>query len=181
MAENITDLRVLSGELKGKKILVPKDKKTHPMGARERLALFNSIGPDIKNAIILDAFAGTGAVGIEAISRGATHVTFIEKNHKVAELLRKNLKDLKLEDKTRVFEADVETMNFNTKFDYVLADPPYDKIDKVSRETFRRLANLARKNFILSHPASFDSHFVDAKLVSTKSYAGARISTFTSD
>jgi len=179
MKEKVTDLRVLSGELKGKKILAIKDNLSHPMGSRERLALFNSLGPELKNAIILDAFSGTGAVGIEAISRGAAHVTFIEKNHKVAELLRKNLKDLKLEDKTRVFEAGVETMNFNTKFDFVLADPPYDKIKKVSPETFEKLANLARKNFILSHPSSFDPHVIDAKLLSTKSYASARISTFT--
>lgn len=181
MKEKVTDLKVLSGQLKGKKILPLKDNLSHPMGSRERLALFNALGPEVKNAIILDAFSGTGAVGVEAISRGAAHITFIEKNHKVATLLRKNLKDLNLEDKTRVFEIDVEKMNFNTKFDFVLADPPYDKIQKISSETFKRLAGLAKKNFILSHPASFDPHVIDAKLISTKSYAGARISTFTSE
>ena len=178
MRAEVTDLRVLSGELKGSKIISLKDKLSHPMGSRERLALFNSIGLEISNAVILDAFSGTGAIGIEAISRGAKHVTFIEKNHKVAEILRKNLKDLKLQDKTRVFEADVSKMNFNSEFDFVIADPPYDKINQVSAETFSRLVNLAKK-FILSHPADFDPHFVDANLISTKSYAGARISTFT--
>ena len=179
MKQKVTDLRILAGSLKGSKILAPKDKNTHPMGARERLALFNSISSKLNGAVILDAFSGTGAVGIEAISRGAAHVTFIEKNHKVAELLRKNLKNLKLEDKTRVFEADVEKMNFNTKFDFVIADPPYDKINRFSLETFTRLVDLSKNGLILSHPASFDPHVIDRKLLSTKAYAAARISTFT--
>ena len=180
MKEQVTDLRILAGELKGKKILALKNNLSHPMGSRERLALFNSIGPEIKGKVILDAFSGTGAVGIEAISRGARHVTFIEKNHKVAEILRKNLKNLKIEEKTRVFETGVEKMDFNEKFDFVIADPPYDKIGKVLAETFKRLAKLSQERFYLSHPNSFDPHVVDAKLISTKAYAGARISTFTS-
>ena len=181
MKENVTDLRVLAGELKSKKIIALKDNKSHPMGARERLALFNSIGPEIKDKVILDAFSGTGAVGIEAISRGARHVTFIEKDHKTAELLRKNLKNLKLEEKTRVFETDVAKMDFREKFDLVIADPPYDKIKRIAPEIFERLAKMAREWFILSHPGDFDPHAVEAKLISTKAYAGARISTFTSD
>ena len=88
MKNNFTSLRVTGGELKNKEIKSPEDKHTHPMGSRERLALMNIIGPEVKNAEILDAFSGTGAIGIEALSRGASHVIFVEKNHKVAEILK---------------------------------------------------------------------------------------------
>ena len=78
MKNNFTSLRITGGELKNKEIKSPEDKHTHPMGSRERLALMNIIGPEIKDTKILDAFAGTGAIGIEALSRGASHVTFVD-------------------------------------------------------------------------------------------------------
>ena len=178
MKNNFTSLRVTGGELKNKEIKSPEDKHTHPMGSRERLALMNIIGPEIKGAEILDAFAGTGAIGIEALSRGASHVTFVEKNHKVAELLKQNLKNLNLMEKATVLEAPVEKIDDKT-FDFVIADPPYDKIKTIDYIVFDKLAKMTKNRFILSHPENFEPHAINANIVATKSYAASRVSIFT--
>ncbi len=173
-----TNLKITGGELRGREIKSPENVNTRPMGSRERLALMNAIGPEIKDKIILDVFSGTGALGIEALSRGAKHVTFIEKNHQTAEVLRQNLKHLKLQDKTRVFESDIAKIDFDSRFDLVIADPPYNQIFRIGPLIFNKLINLSKIKFILSHPDSFDPHVLNAQLLSTKAYASARISTF---
>ena len=178
MKNNFTSLRITGGELKNKEIKSPEDKHTHPMGSRERLALMNVIGPEIKDTEILDAFAGTGAIGIEALSRGAKHVTFVEKNHKVAEILKLNLKNLNLTERATVLEAPVEKLDERI-FDFVIADPPYDKIKNINFEIFDKLAKMAKNRFILSHPENFEPHAINASIVATKSYAASRISIFT--
>ena len=178
MKNNFTNLRITGGDLRNKEIKSPEDKHTHPMGSRERLALMNIIGPDIKGADLLDAFAGTGAIGIEALSRGAKHVTFVEKNHKVAEILRENLKSLGLIENVTVIESPVEKID-DLKFDFVVADPPYDKIKTIDYGTFDKLAKMAKNRFILSHPESFEPHAINANIVATKSYAASRVSIFT--
>ncbi|MFA5107899.1 MAG: RsmD family RNA methyltransferase, partial [Patescibacteria group bacterium] len=73
------NIRIIAGTLGGRKIDAPDGRRTHPMSERIRNALFNSLGETVKDANVLDAFAGTGAVGIEALSRGAKHATFIER------------------------------------------------------------------------------------------------------
>ena len=74
----VTDLRITSGTLRGQKILTPKLAVTHPMGSRERLAIMNSLSSHLEGKVVLDVFSGTGALGFEALSRGAKHVSFIE-------------------------------------------------------------------------------------------------------
>lgn len=176
MKDNFTNLKITSGDLKGKNIKSPKLKTTHPMGSRERLALMNIIGPEIKDSIILDCYAGTGAIGIEALSRGVKHVTFIEKDPKAVAVLKENLKALGLSEKSRVIKTDADKIDFDDKFDFVIADPPYDK--KFSVQTLNDLGHLSKKRFILSHPSTFDPHALDLKLISTKSYAAARLSVY---
>ena len=86
-------VRITSGIYRGHSILTPGE-GTHPMGERERLALFNKISDYLPGANVLDAFAGSGALGIEAMSRGAASVTFVEKSPKAAKIIRENLKTL---------------------------------------------------------------------------------------
>ena len=81
------NLRITSGNYRGRKIATPGG-KTHPMGERERLALFNMIGPFIPEAMVLDAFSGSGALGIEALSRGAKHVVFVDIDKKAFETIK---------------------------------------------------------------------------------------------
>ena len=86
------ELRILSGKYKGLKLLSPDLKTTHPMGSREKLALFNMLAPYLEGATVLDYFAGSGALGLEALSRGAKSVTFVETNPKARKVIRENYK-----------------------------------------------------------------------------------------
>lgn len=95
MSEKL-NLRVLAGEFKGRKIASPNDSRTHPMGAREKLALFNMV--TVEDRAVLDLYAGTGALGIEALSRGAKEVVFVEKTPAVAKIIRENLQILGVSD-----------------------------------------------------------------------------------
>ena len=100
-------MQIISGIYKNKKILSPLDSRTHPMGSREKLALFNSLTSLLPNnsfigLSVLDVFAGTGALGLEALSRGAKNVIFVEKSREIAKILAKNIKNtLKDEEKIK--------------------------------------------------------------------------------
>lgn len=179
MKNNFTNLKIVAGELRGREILSPANNSIHPMGSRERLALMNMLGPDIKDATLLDVFAGTGAIGIEALSRGAKQVVFVEKNHSVAQILRTNLANLKLTYRAKVIEQSATSLDFDNTFDFVVADPPYDEIQDFQPELFESLGRLAKDRFILSHPADFRLDQLHLKLKSTKVFAAARLSTFT--
>lgn len=89
--------RVVGGHLRGRKLRYSGDPRTRPMKDRVREALFNLIGPDVKGSHAIDLFAGTGALGIEAISRGAARATFIEQHFPTARLIRQNLAELQIE------------------------------------------------------------------------------------
>lgn len=88
------DLRVLAGKFKGVKLQSPHSALTHPMGSREKLALFNMLQPYLQGATVLDIYAGSGALGIEALSRGAKSVIFVEKSAKIAQIIRQNIQQL---------------------------------------------------------------------------------------
>ena len=179
MKNNFTNLKITGGELRGREILTPLEKSTHPMGSRERLALMNMLGPDLKDATLLDLFAGTGAIGIEALSRGAKHVIFVEKNPKVAKILRANLVKLGLNERAEVIEKSADQLDFLKSFDFVVADPPYTQIEQFSPDFFEKIGQLAESRFVLSHPAGFDPESINLNLKSTKTFASAKLSTFT--
>jgi 16S rRNA (guanine966-N2)-methyltransferase len=121
-------IRIISGVYGGRKIDAPDNDRTHPMSERVRNALFNSIGGEVKEALVLDAFAGTGAVGLEALSRGARHVTFVEKDRIAQKVLANNVADLGVKNTTDIVRTTVhnwiETYN-GEHFDVIFADPPY--------------------------------------------------------
>ena len=144
------------------------------MGERERLALFNMVVDSIPGASVLDAFAGSGALGIEALSRGASSVVFIEKNAKACLVIRDNLRELGLE--ADVFQGDVVNFTTDIKFDLILADPPYDKFD--INEVKHLLQFLQIEGiFVLSHPGETPD-LPDLKLLKSRKYAGATISVY---
>lgn len=99
-------MRVVTGEAKGRKLKGPKTIGTRPIIDRVKQALFNILAARVDDARFLDLFAGTGSVGIEALSRGAAHATFIEMNHKVLALVRENLQITGLADRATVLHAD---------------------------------------------------------------------------
>ena len=122
-------MRVVAGTLRGRRIESPEGTTTRPTTDMAREAIFNSLGShyDLTDARIVDAFAGTGALGIEALSRGAGHVTFIERDKAALDVLRENLQTLGLVDRSTVLRGDALTQVGQCRdATLVLADPPYD-------------------------------------------------------
>lgn len=99
-------MRVVAGEAKGRKLKAPDTLGTRPIIDRVKTALFDILSPRIEDTRFLDLFGGTGSVGIEALSRGAAHATFIEMNYKVLKLLRENLQTTGLADRAETLHAD---------------------------------------------------------------------------
>jgi 16S rRNA (guanine(966)-N(2))-methyltransferase RsmD len=99
-------MRVVTGEAKGRKLKTPKIPGTRPIMDRVKTALFDILSNEVEDARFLDLFAGTGSVGIEALSRGAAHATFIEMNHKILQLVRENLQITGLTDRAEALHSD---------------------------------------------------------------------------
>ena len=126
---SVERMRVVAGTLRGRRIESPEGTTTRPTTDMAREAIFNSLGSqyDLTDARIVDAFAGTGALGIEALSRGAGHVTFIERDKAALDVLRENLQTLGLVDRSTVLRGDALTQVGQCRdATLVLADPPYD-------------------------------------------------------
>ena len=87
-------MQIISGRFKHSNLKSPNDEHTHPMGNREKIALFNQLYGEIEGKTVLDAFAGTGALGLEALSIGAKSAVFIEKNQKIAKILKENIESV---------------------------------------------------------------------------------------
>jgi 16S rRNA (guanine966-N2)-methyltransferase len=119
-------LRVIAGELKGRRLAGPTWEGLRPTSDRLRETLFNVLAPDIAGARVLDAYAGTGAVGIEALSRGAAHVTFVERDPRALALIDGNLGRCGVQDRYTVVRADVGAGRLAGEFDIVFLDPPYE-------------------------------------------------------
>ena len=128
-------MRIISGTLKGKKLLQPKDKFTRPLKDLTKESLFNIIqhsnkfNSKIKGANILDLFSGVGSFGLECLSREANTVTFIENYKTVIPILKKNISNLNVLEKSKIIEKDIlNKLNFNNlnnNFDIIFLDPPY--------------------------------------------------------
>jgi 16S rRNA (guanine966-N2)-methyltransferase len=114
--------------LRGRRIEAPPGSDTRPTTDKVREAVFNAlVSRDlIRGARVADLFAGTGALGIEALSRGAHHCTFVERDRNVVRILRANIEQLGLEGSSRVLAADALSQAATIDADIVLADPPYD-------------------------------------------------------
>ena len=99
-------MRVVAGEARGRKLKAPDTLDTRPIIDRVKTALFDILSTEVEETRFLDLFGGTGSVGIEALSRGATHATFIEMNFKVLKLLRENLQTTGLADRAETLQGD---------------------------------------------------------------------------
>ena len=120
-----TRMRVVAGELRGRRIEAPPGPQTRPTAERTREAVFSILG-DITGARVLDLFAGSGALGIEALSRGAAHATFVDDAPAASAAIRLNLERLGLGDRSTFIEANVVTGPLpNGPYDLVFIDPPY--------------------------------------------------------
>jgi 16S rRNA (guanine966-N2)-methyltransferase len=124
-------MRVISGHHRGRKLFGPRGQETRPTGDRLKETLFNIIGDKVDHRVFLDVFAGTGAIGLEAVSRGAGEVVFIERDKAAVRLIRRNLETCGVASGYRILEQDVfaalrmlARQGFHA--DMVFLDPPYE-------------------------------------------------------
>lgn len=123
-------IRVIAGEAKGRRLIGPVGTAFRPTTGRVKEFIFSYIGPDIQDARVLDLFSGSGSLGIEALSRGAAAVTFVEKDSAQTRMIRENVRLCRFEDRVKVFGGDVfakmaELHETKSCFDFILADPPF--------------------------------------------------------
>ena len=128
-------MRIISGASKGRKIFEPKNKNTRPLKDLTKESIFNILihsnkfKVELKNADILDLFAGVGSFGLECLSRGASYSTFIENYNEVLPILKKNILNLNYQDNSIILEKDIidnlDFKIFDKKFDIIFMDPPY--------------------------------------------------------
>jgi 16S rRNA (guanine(966)-N(2))-methyltransferase RsmD len=124
-------MRIIAGALKGRRLVTPKGDTTRPTADQVRIALMDTLTPRLPGARVLDLFAGAGGVGLEAISRGAAEVVFVERDARAVAALRENVEALGLGGTARVKRADVlreleALYRAGERFDLVFLDPPYD-------------------------------------------------------
>ncbi len=123
-------LRVIAGDLRGRRLHTPAGRPTRPTQGQVRQVLFDIVAAGVAGKRVLDLFAGTGALGIEALSRGAREAWFLERDSGALRCLRRNLEELALEGRAHVLATGVATglkilEDQEGSFDWVLADPPY--------------------------------------------------------
>ncbi len=121
-------MRIVAGALRGRLFEAPPGLDTRPTTDKVREAVFNALGSLdlVRDAVVADLFAGSGGLGIEALSRGAAEAVFVERDRAALRTLRDNLAALGLTDRSRVVQGDVLVMARGLTADLVLADPPYD-------------------------------------------------------
>ena len=156
-------MRIIGGTFKGIKILEAFDKNTRPLKDLVKESILNILEHskdskiNLNNSLVLDLFAGTGSFGLECISRGSAKVYFVENYPESIEILDKNIKKLKCEKKTRIFNEDVfnffmnEKLN-NEKMDLIFLDPPYKEENlKIILESIAKFKLLKESGLIVLH------------------------------
>ena len=145
-------MRVIAGSRKGHKLVAPRGLDTRPTSDRVRENVFNLVGP-VDGARVLDLFAGSGALGIEALSRGAARATFVEREPEAVHALERNLDRLRLTG-ARVLRGDAlwsvaQEAAAGAKYDLVLVDPPYEMLTEILPRLARHLPQLLADDGLL--------------------------------
>jgi 16S rRNA (guanine966-N2)-methyltransferase len=170
-------MRIISGSLGGRTFEAPKGNKTHPMSDKVRGALFNAMG-DLSDLTVLDAFGGSGALGLEAMSRGAAHGTIIESDRSAQTTIAKNIESLGLSDRLQLRRMSVTKWldeDVDGRYHVILADPPYDHLKlEVLNLLPKRLKQFGV--LVLSWPGKLAAPVLDGlQQVSRKSYGDAQL------
>ena len=134
-------MRVISGSARGTTLHSIDDINTRPTLDRVKESLFNIIQNQVEDAVVLDLFAGSGAIGIEFLSRGAEKVYFCDKSPKAVDMIKKNLDKTKLKDKATILNNDyidcIDKIK-NIKFDIIFLDPPYK--ENFSKQAIKKIS-----------------------------------------
>ena len=123
-------MRVITGTARGVPLKAPKGMDTRPTMDQVKEGIFSAIQFEVEGRQVLDLFAGSGQLGIEALSRGAAHCTFVDKGRDPISVIRENLKKTRLEEKAKIVQADYSSYlkTCRRQFDLVLLDPPYAEV-----------------------------------------------------
>lgn len=180
-------MRVISGTAKGKRLFSPRGRDIRPTSDRVKEAVFSIIGHRIINMNIIDVFAGTGSIGIEALSRGATHVFFIDSKREAKGLIQKNLEITHLADRGAILNMDsIKAIEFiakkGVKAELIFLDPPYGISVSYLDAVIKNLALgvleidglLILEHASKSEPKGFD----DLEIVSTRVYGDTAVTIY---
>lgn len=186
-------LRVIAGDHKGRILATSDSFKTHPMGDRIRSSLFNILG-SLEGQIVLDAFAGSGSLGLEALSRGAAYVTFVERDRAAQRVIEQNIRTLNVKDTSHLIKSSVSAWLHSSKapqadhsgsshvqearYDLIFADPPYNDLQL---STVFALKSLLKPNglMVLSYPGRESTPTVNGVVVVDKrSYGDAALAFY---
>jgi len=170
-------MRIIAGNLKNKSIKSPGGTKTHPMSEKIRGAIFNALG-DIEGLSVLDAYSGSGALSLEAVSRGAAKVVAIDIDKNATDIVNFNVVNLDSKEKIQVTKANIKSWlsnNQEVKFDLILADPPFDGIDPTAIDQLGK--HLSPGGILcLNWPGHTDLPEIDkVSVISTKKYGDAQL------
>ncbi|MGZ4031842.1 MAG: 16S rRNA (guanine(966)-N(2))-methyltransferase RsmD [Tumebacillaceae bacterium] len=166
-------MRVIAGEHKGRRLKAVPGQNTRPTTDKVKESMFNIIGPYFEGGTALDLFAGTGSLGIEAISRGMEKAVFIDSDHKALSVIRENVMTLGLKDQAEIFKNDAKRALDSlaargTRFDLVFLDPPY-KLTGLYEELITKLQALELVNdravIVAEHTADLELPEVIGKAV----------------
>jgi 16S rRNA (guanine966-N2)-methyltransferase len=169
-------LRVVAGEYKGRRLKAPRGARTRPTADRVREALFSILG-DVSGARVLDLYAGSGALGIEALSRGAAAATFVDSDREAVAAIRANLETVGASG-VEVLRRDVSRFldRGSGPYDLVFADPPYDLGSRLAEPLSEQLpAVLAENARIVTESDKRDPLLLALPLVSERTYGDTRI------
>lgn len=184
-------LRIISGEFGGRFIKAPQGRTTHPMSDRVRQSLFNRL--DLRGKKVLDVFAGSGSLGLEALSRGAISADFVEKDRAAQNIILENIQSLGVTDKAKVYKMPVHSFITNIgakldedeKYDVIFIDPPYHFFQRKDYfSTALEIKGLAKRNglMVLSYPGRLRVPTVKGVVVVvSQSYGDAALAVFRLD
>ena len=175
-------MRIIAGERKGHAIYAPKGLETRPTSDRVRENVFNIVAPWVEGARVLDLYAGSGAMGLEALSRGAASAVFVEAEPLAVRAIERNLDRLRLTG-AAVLRSDAITglaqeAASDRKYDLVLADPPYSMTDYNALARYLPLVLAEDGLVVLESAARTEPELLGLDVRSTRKYGSTRVTVF---
>jgi len=180
-------MKITSGSVKGYKLKVPPGGKVKPAQSIVRQAIFNMIGEFIEGATVLDLFAGSGSLGIEALSRGAAWCDFVDKDKKCTEIIKENLLHTHFEDRAKVYTMSAKrfldeliTNLTRAKIDFIFLSPPYAQ--GIDLDLLKKLGKVLKSRGLVIFEHSKDTKappkINSLKLIDERTYGAAKISFY---
>src|SRR5919198_5378824 len=177
-------MRIIAGSRKGARIFAPKGLDTRPTSDRVREAAFTLIPPGYVDGVtVLDLFAGSGAMGLEALSRGAARATFVESDREACRTINRNLDKLRLEGATVLCQDALTALRTDaragTRYDLVLVDPPYKRFSSLQNALIQHLPEiLAPEGVLLVETAAAEEPDLPLNRRTSRRYGAARLTLF---